>query len=94
MVKEEILNKITIEDLPNDKLKHLADVIGFDNILLILKEFSGVTLNIPNRLSRNFYIKYIKDNCHNNNVYKLAKDLDVGIQYVYRFKKTAKKGAK
>ena len=87
---------ITIDDLPNDELKYLADIIGFPKVLEILMTVEqNMMVYIPKNPFRETKEKYILEHYDGTKytMLKLAKECNITERHIYNLlrKKLKKK---
>jgi hypothetical protein len=79
---DDILAGFTIEDLPNEDMQLVADSIGLEAAMKLMRDFQGVQLNIPKNWHINAVKRYIVANNHMA-VKKLAVRCNVSSRFVY-----------
>ena len=80
------LKTITIDDMPNDDLKFVAEEAGLKQALLLIFLLPGITINIPKNGLRRLKEKYIMKNYDGtkSKLNKLALECDLSPRYVYK----------
>ena len=77
---------ITMENLPNEDMRILADAIGIEPVKDMITEFSGVTFSIPANAEYPAKVEYIKseyDGSKGSRV-RLSKLCGIGERFIYR----------
>lgn len=80
-----LLEQMQLSDL-NENHRELAEVIGLNNFLKLLKEFGGRTINIPtiSTVTRGFVYACILKEYDGVNLNHLAKKYNVSRRTIYR----------
>lgn len=58
----ELIKDMTIEDMPTEDLKSIADLCGVETALQILETFSGCNIYIPTKGYKLLIHKYVRQN--------------------------------
>jgi Mor family transcriptional regulator len=82
-LKKELLENITIDDMPNQDMKLVAELCGIDVAVKLLQELGGVGIMIPKFGFRKVIQKYICDNFDGTNAKRLALELGVSLRFIY-----------
>ena len=82
-----ILDKIEIDDLPNDTLKALTSIIGINTLKELIVKIPGAKIYIPNSVKSISNKAYAIKNFKGNNHQEIADHLDVTKRSVYRMVK-------
>lgn len=59
LVSEDIINKLTIEDMPNESFEMLAEYCGLDVAASVLENMPGLTIFVPTNGFKKFYSRII-----------------------------------
>lgn len=80
------MENITIDDLPNEDLKFLAEEAGIKYALMMLFLFPGVTVTIPNNPFAKLKENYIINNYDGtkSSINRLAIECEITQRHVYR----------
>lgn len=52
---------ITLESLPNEDLKLLATLFGIDVAIVLMEEYPGTTIIIPQKATHKYKVQYVLD---------------------------------
>lgn len=76
----------TMDNLPNEDMKIIAEIIGLSNVITLMCEVPGFTFTVPKNATRKAKISYIKQNYDGSKLsrYKLAKTCNISENYIYR----------
>ncbi len=86
---EKWMENVTIDDLPNDDLKLIAEVAGLKQAMLFIFLFSGVVVSIPNNPFTKLRDNYIMNHYDGTrtSINKLATECGITHRHVYRILK-------
>lgn len=89
MDKKPWLNNITVEDMPNDEIKFLAEFCGVETAVNLVENLRGVTINIPSDGFRRLKDKHILQNYDGSrsSILRLSLQCDVTDKYIYKLLK-------
>lgn len=79
----EILDEITIADMPNGDLHLVAQVAGVNFAVRLLKDFAGMSLSIPKYGFKKIFSRYVKKHFDGTNAKVLARRLGVTERFIY-----------
>lgn len=86
---EKWMENITIDDLPNDDLKFIAQEAGLKQALMMIFLFSGVAVSIPtnpfSKLKENYIVNHYDGSRMSIN--KLATECGITQRHIYRILK-------
>lgn len=71
---EEYLKDITPNDFTSADLKFIAEVMGVEMCLKLIRDLAGIPLNIPKNALDNFKNKYILEYYNGKNTRELARE--------------------
>ena len=78
------IDTITIDDLPNEEMKIIAQECGIDVALKLMMKCSGLYFNIPVNGFNSLKAKYILKNFDGQNSRRLALQLEVSLGFVLK----------
>lgn len=89
MDKKPWLKDITIEDMPSDETKFLAEFCGVETAINLIENLKGVTINIPQDGFRRLKDKYILEHYDGSrsSILRLSMQCDVTDKYIYKLLK-------
>ena len=76
------LESVTIDDMPNDDMKFIAERCGISFAVKLLIDCGGLNLNIPKNGLNLLKAKYIKENFNGFNLKRLVTQLDISESFV------------
>jgi len=82
-----ILDKIEIDDLPNQSLKDLSKVIGISKLKELIVKIPGAKIYIPNSVKSISNKKYATEHFNGENHQEIADHLGITKRSVYRLLK-------
>lgn len=83
-------DSLTIDDLPNDDLKWVANTLGLDIAKRIWKKFAGNHVACPARMNPTALRRYMRDN-FDKPVHQLAFETGVSERTIYRYMNVVEK---
>lgn len=83
-----ILDEFTLADLPNDDMKLLASVLGFDTTVFLMREFAGMQFFIPKKWTHKILIRLIKRDFNGSNAKFVARKYGITERQVYNHYKS------
>jgi len=83
MNRNEWIDKLTIEDLPNEDMVFVANACGLEVAIKLLKDLPGLAINIPKTGMRKLVNKYVCENYSGHNAKELALECGLSIRQVY-----------
>lgn len=83
-MKEEALNGLTIEDMPNADMKLVAECCGIEIALKLLTSLPGISISVPKFGIRKIARDYIIKNYNGKNAKKLAFETGLTENYIYK----------
>jgi Mor family transcriptional regulator len=86
-------SNIKLADLPDGRLKTVAEKCGLSDAILLLERVPGLQIYVPYYGSRKYNFDYIKNNFNNKNMLSIAVRLGINTQKV-KYYSTLKKGYK
>lgn len=87
-MNNELYENVTLEDMPTDDMREIAEICGVDNTVEIMRIFAGLTINVPANFSKKLVDKYIKKNYNGSNMKKICRVCGVSSRYVFKLTKT------
>ena len=80
---------ITMENLPNDDLKIVANIIGLMPTINLMCELPGMLISIPKRTTLNARIAYVKKHYDSSKKsrYELSRICGLSENYIYKISK-------
>jgi len=79
-----LLDKMEIDDLPNEGLKLIAEKLGMSLVKELVLKCGGTVVYIPKTFNKIYCRRYILKNWTGSNVPVLAADLGITERTVYR----------
>ena len=77
------IETMSIEDLPNDDLRDVAEVCGIEIALRIMKKLSGSHIYVPHNSFSKIAFKFIVENFDGSNAKKLSQVTGISLCHVY-----------
>lgn len=74
--------RISIEDMPNDDMRLVAETIGIEHAVALMQHLSGLSIYIPKNSMKRIYRRIIKTRCNGSNARRLAVELGLTESYV------------
>jgi len=82
-MKPEIIQEVTIEDLPEGDLRHIARAIGVENAVMLILKTPGIHVYIAGNALNKFRERWILENKNRFNPKEMALELNCSQQWVY-----------
>ncbi|HDH51240.1 MAG TPA: hypothetical protein ENH31_00450 [Nitrospirae bacterium] len=80
---KEILNELTIEDMPNQDMRLVAEACGIEIAVKLLQELGGIGINIPKFGFKKLVQQYVCDHYDGSNAKELALKLGITERHIY-----------
>lgn len=94
MLSSEITKNLKPEDLPNEELKLVAEICGMEFALVLIQNFSGITIGVPKNALKKVIDEYITNKYDGTRTSQLKLAIECGVtaQYVHLLSKRNRKG--
>jgi len=86
---QELYKEITLEDMPGD-MRLVAESLGIETAINLMREFAGVTFSVPRLGFKKFMSRYIISNYTGSNARQLALKFGVTERTIYEILKNEK----
>ena len=80
---EEILRKITREDMPNESMRGIWDDFGKEVAVKLLVDYAGIPVTPPKRGLTRFSSRMIKEEFDGTNMNEMVRRFNVSMSHVY-----------
>ena len=92
MESQKWLANVTIEDMPTEDLKFIAEVAGLKQAILLILLLPGLCISIPKNAFSKLKEKYIVQHYDGTraSVYKLSLECNLSQRYVYKLLKKSR----
>ena len=83
MKSKEWIKNLTVEDMPNEELKLIAEYLGIETALDLIENFPGININIPKNAFRRLMKEYIKKKYNGTRASQINLALECGVTAQY-----------
>lgn len=83
-----LFENTTVEDLPNEDTRLVAQMMGLKIAVLLMKHFGGMSLSIPKKGFKRLFARVVKKHFDGSNAKRLAMAMGITERDVYRLFKS------